>query len=182
LAQQRGELSRDLEAIGDRVSPGRMVGRRKAAVRQRFGRMKDSVMGAAEDATHTVGEKASSTASTMRDSASSMVESVERAPEMARERAQGNPMAAGLIAFGAGLLVSTMVPATRREEAMAQRVQPLLESAASDAGSAAQEAAQELKSKAQETAEELKESAQEHVENVKSEARDAAPSGVGSGG
>ena len=31
LAEQRGDISRDLEAIGDRVSPGRMMERRQAA-------------------------------------------------------------------------------------------------------------------------------------------------------
>ena len=32
IAEQRDDLGRDLEAIGDRVSPGRMAQRHKAAV------------------------------------------------------------------------------------------------------------------------------------------------------
>lgn len=36
LEQQRRALGEDFEAVGDRVSPRRMVERRRAAVRQRF--------------------------------------------------------------------------------------------------------------------------------------------------
>ena len=45
LVYQRAEVSRDLDAIGDRVSPHRMVERRQAAVRQRFTDIKERVMG-----------------------------------------------------------------------------------------------------------------------------------------
>ena len=53
LEQQRESLSRDLVAIGDRVSPGRMVERRKMAVRDSFGRARDAVMGARDTAAGT---------------------------------------------------------------------------------------------------------------------------------
>jgi hypothetical protein len=182
LAQQRDDLSRDLEAIGDRVSPGRVVDRKKAAVRQRVGRARDAVMGVTESATSSVSSHASSASSSIHDAASSVAGVVTDAPEMARERAQGNPMAAGLIAFGAGLLVSSMLPATRREQQMAEQVQPALESVASEAGSAAQEVAGELKEKAQEAAHDLKESAQESVETVKSGAQEGSPGLAGETG
>ena len=42
---QRGRMGDTLEAIGDRLSPERMVERRKAAVSQTFRNMKESVMG-----------------------------------------------------------------------------------------------------------------------------------------
>ena len=36
------------------------------------------------------------------------------APAQVKTKTQGNPLAAGLIAFGAGLLVSSLIPASRR--------------------------------------------------------------------
>ena len=50
LEQQRESLSRDLVAIGDRVSPNRIVERRRMAVRQSFGRAREAVMGAKDTA------------------------------------------------------------------------------------------------------------------------------------
>jgi gas vesicle protein len=170
LARQREDLSRDLEAIGDRVSPGRMVERRRAAVRMRFGRARDAVMGAKEDAT----SKASHVAHSVQDAATSVAGTVTDAPEMARQRAQGNPMAAGIIAFGAGLLAATVVPTSRKEEEVVHRFQPTLESAASEAGSAAQHAAEEMKPKLREAVEDVKSTAQDSVEAVKQEARHEA--------
>ena len=49
IAEQRDDLGRELEAIGDRVSPGRMAQRRKAAVGERFTSVKERVMGTAGD-------------------------------------------------------------------------------------------------------------------------------------
>ena len=51
IADQRETLGRDLEAIGDRVSPTRMAERRKNAVRERWQSTKTRVMGTADDAT-----------------------------------------------------------------------------------------------------------------------------------
>jgi gas vesicle protein len=178
LAQQRQDLSRDLEAIGDRVSPGRIVDRRRAAVRQGVGRVREAVMGSAESATSTAAHAVSS----IEDKASSVASTAADLPDVAREHTQGNPMAAGLIAFGAGLLVASVMPTTRHEQQMAQQVQPALESVASEAGSAAQEVAGELKEKASEAAHELKESAQDHAETVKAEAHDAARGATPTGG
>jgi hypothetical protein len=54
-------------------------------------------------------------------------------PQAAGRQAQGNPLAAGLIAFGQGWLVSSLLPASRKERklasqatnAVSQQVQPL---------------------------------------------------------
>src|SRR3954471_805237 len=73
LGEQRAEISRDLDAIGDRVSPQRMVERRKAAMRQRVSDIKDTVMGTAESSVDTMHNAGTSTATTVIDSASSVV-------------------------------------------------------------------------------------------------------------
>ena len=69
---QRARMGDTLEAIGDRLSPERMVERRKAAVGQTFRNMKESVMGSPgyqEPATDRLRAQAESA----RDSATSAV-------------------------------------------------------------------------------------------------------------
>ena len=126
LGEQRAEISRDLDAIGDRVSPQRMVERRQAAVRQRVSDIKDTVMGTAESSVDTVRDAGTSAATTVTDSASTVVDGT-------RHAAEGNPLAMGLVAFGAGLVAATIFPATRTERDLAAHAQPALEHAAAQA-------------------------------------------------
>jgi gas vesicle protein len=163
IADQRETLGQDLEAIGDRVSPARMAQRRKAAVRQGWQSTKDRVMGSAGDA-----------GSKMSDAASSVGDAVGSVPRSAANIAEGNPLAVGLVAFGAGLVVATLLPQTQREQQLAEKVQPTVERAASEVGAAAQDTVEQLKPKAQEAVDEVKSSAQDSVQKVKDDASDAA--------
>jgi hypothetical protein len=149
LVMQRAEVSRDLDAIGDRVSPHRMVERRQAAVRQRFADVKERVMGSAESSVGAVHDAGASAAA-------------------------GNPLAMGLMAFGAGLVAATLFPATRTERDLAERAQPALEKAASEAGPAARHVVEELKPAADDAVAELRETAMHAVSSVKEQAADAA--------
>ena len=171
LAEQRGDISRDLEAIGDRVSPGRMVERRQAAVRMRFGEMRERVMGAADTTQHGMRDTVSSGVSTARDGVSGAAEGTIHATE-------GNPLAMGLVAFGAGLVMATLFPATRAEQRAAAKAQPTLENAAEQAGPKVRELAGEMKDEvapaAEEAVSEVKESAKQAAQNLKDEAKDAA--------
>ena len=97
------------------------------------------------------------------------------------DRVEGSPLAAGLVAFGAGLVIAGLIPATKAEAQGAQRLkeaaqehgQPVMD----QARSAAQEVGEQLKEKASEAAEEVKASAQESADRVKQE----APTGSGDG-
>ena len=141
LEQQRESLGRDLVAIGDRVSPGRMVERRRLAVRQSFGRARDAVMGAKDTAADTTQHAASSAQSAVGSAASAVGDAVTSAPQAIQSQTQGNPLAAGLIAFGVGALAGSLLPTTRREEQAVAQVQPALESAASELAEGAQSVA-----------------------------------------
>ncbi|WP_224392117.1 DUF3618 domain-containing protein [Pseudonocardia sp. ICBG1293] len=116
-------LSGDVDALTDRVAPSRIVGRRVDRVRDRVGSWRDAVMGGddrpagaaaqraadrAGDVAHAVSDRASQAAATVADTA-------REAPRTARRQTRGNPLAAGLIAFGAGWLVSSLLPASARE-------------------------------------------------------------------
>lgn len=122
-------------------------------------------MGTAHDATSTGSDKAHSAA-----------EAVGDVPEMARRKAQGNPLAAGAVALAAGWLVGSLLPASQKERQLAtaakEQAQPLVD----EAKSVAQETAQDLKAPAQEAVESVKGTAREGVENVRSDGTAAAQS------
>lgn len=184
IAQTRSNLSRDVNALGEAVSPSN-VARRQAdkvtgSVKDAGRSLKEKIMGsdddpydtspgmaqraqwAAEDAGHAVG-----------DVAGSARDAVTSAPSVARRKAQGNPLAAGLIALGAGWLLGSLLPSTDKERELAvaakeqaqEHGQPLVE----EAKAAAQEIVEDVKPQAEQAAEDLKATAQEGVDSVKGE-------------
>ncbi|WP_410592331.1 DUF3618 domain-containing protein [Amycolatopsis sp. lyj-23] len=167
-------LSTDVNALTEKVSPGRIVERRVGRVRTAFGNARDRVMGTATDqasaagdkvgsVASTAGDKVSSAAGTVGDTVSSAAGAVGEAPAAIQRGTRGNPLAAGLIAFGAGWLVSSLLPASEPERKLAGQATDL---AREHVAPVAQHAAEELK-------ENLREPAQQAAESVKSEAADA---------
>jgi hypothetical protein len=159
IEQTRTELSDNVDAVRERMRPGAMARRQGERVRGTMSGVKDRIMGAASDASSTGGDLASSVAGT----ASTMTEKAGEAPAMVLRRTEGNPLAAGLIAFGAGWLASTVIPASRAERRAAAAVKEQ-----------ASGVSQEASSMAREVADELREPARESVEAVRSTAQDAA--------
>jgi gas vesicle protein len=112
---------------------------------------------------------------------------VREAPEMIQQQAQGNPLAAGLVAFGAGMLLATLFPPTEAEQraasAVQERAEPLKDQALG-AGremkdhlqQSAQESAQQVKETAKGAAQEVKDQAQSSAEGVKEDAKSSAES------
>lgn len=96
----------------------------------------------------------------------------------ARQQAEGNPLAAGLVAFGVGWLVSSLLPASRAEMRATQRAQDVAKEhggpIAEQAKQAASEVGEQLKGSAQEAVEQVKGHAQEAAQTVKDEAGQAA--------
>jgi uncharacterized protein YjbJ (UPF0337 family) len=178
IDQTQRELSADVDALTEKLSPQRMVERRVRRSRTAMTNMKDRIMGSTSDAYQTagstasgVGESVSARASAARDTvvgtASSAVDTVRSAPDTARRSTQGNPLAAGLIAFGAGWLLSALLPASEPEQQVASQVKDF----ATEQG---RPVAQQLGEAGQQAAQQLRESAQERVEHVKDTATDAA--------
>jgi hypothetical protein len=157
-------LSTDINALTEKVSPGQIIERRVGRVRTAFGNAKERVMGTADHHASVAGDKVGSVASAAQDKASSAAEAVSGAPRQIRRGTQGNPLAAGLIAFGAGWLVSSLLPASEPERRLAGQATDL---AREQLAPVAQSAAEELKDN-------LREPAQQAVESVKSEAADSA--------
>jgi hypothetical protein len=174
IAQRRDEIGRDLDALGDKVSPGRAVHRRTQRMSARVHRMREAVMGTAEDAGDRLSSSASGAAERVSTTAGEAADAVRQAPEMARERVEGNPLAAGLIAYGFGMLVSSLLPPTRPEQELAGKAQPLVESAVDEAKNVGQEVVADLREPALEAVEQLKGTVTDTAQSVGSHAADAA--------
>jgi len=60
---------------------------------------------------------------------SSVSDTAQSAPAAVRKQAPGNPLAAGLVAFGAGLVGAALIPASEKEQQAAievmDKAQPL---------------------------------------------------------
>ncbi len=105
----------------------------------------DTASSAASNIADTASGAASSaldTASSAIDTASSAIDAAKQAPDIARDQARGNPIAAGVVPFGVGWLVSSLVPAGNREKQLrgeladqaADLTQPAVDAARQAAG------------------------------------------------
>ncbi|WP_422736474.1 DUF3618 domain-containing protein [Micromonospora sp. WMMD729] len=185
----RNSLSSDVDALAYKVSPSRIVDDRKQRARSALQNVRDKVMGTATDlghgtghAAHSVGDRASSAASSVSDAAHSAASSVSdaahSAPRVIRQKSQGNPLAAGLIAFGVGWLASSLIPASRREQQAAAQVKEKVGEHSGvvkeKLGEVASELKDELREPAQHAAESVKSTAQDAVHTVKDDGASAA--------
>jgi gas vesicle protein len=171
IERTRSELSRDVNALGESVTPGHMARKGADKVKDRAAGLKDQIMGSASDAGHATSDSASSMASSVGDTAHGAASSVKR-------QARGNPLAAGLVALGAGWLLGSLLPASSKETEMAEAVKdraaPVLDEAQSTVKQMAQEGAEHLKEPAQEAVQTVKDHAQDSVQTVKQEGQSAA--------
>ena len=152
IERTRASLSDDVNALADEVNPKTVMRRKTQRVTGAFSSVKESVMGSSSHAQDMAGE-----------AVHAVGDAAANAPVQVTRRTQGNPLAAGLIAFGLGALVSSLLPATDRERSLA-----------ADAKDKAQPLMDETRQIAQDTASELKEPAQQAAEAVKQRATDAA--------
>jgi hypothetical protein len=158
----RARLGTNVDAVADKVTPSHIVQRQTDRVKENvkdavFG-VKEKVMGAADHTADNVHSAAGSAGAHLSDAGSAIGD----APTQVRTKTQGNPLAAGLIAFGAGLLVSSLIPASQKEREGADALK-----------TAAEPLTTELTDAAKHVAEGLKEPAQTAVDNVKATAADA---------
>jgi gas vesicle protein len=178
IEDTRRELSYDVDALNEKVNPARVVDRRVTAAKGRLTSVKEKVMGSAHDTTSSAQGMASNAAGSVQNAASSAADSVQsaassaagaiqQAPDTVVRQTQGNPLAAGLIAFGVGWLVSSLLPASDKEKQLAQQAESAVREHKDQLLEPAKQAAQEI-------GDQLKPAAQDAVESVKSTAQDAA--------
>ena len=174
----RNDLAGNVDLLEEKVSPSKIVDRRVGAAKSAFGSARDSVMGKV----HSGSDSASGAADSAKSALSSAGDAVTSAPSTVTSQAQGNPMAAGVIAFGVGWLLGSILSPSRQERQLAAQVkdqaQPALtESAqhiADEVREPAQQAVAAVKDTATQAGQELGEDAKSHAADVKGQAQDAA--------
>ena len=176
IEDTRHEMSETIDAIADRTSPGRIIQRRRQRMSDGWRSVRDRVMGRADDPYGSAGDSGSGMADSARDTAGTVVEGARQAPEKLLEQAQGNPIAAGLIAFGGGLLVASLIPPSETEQRVAGQVAEKAQPLRDELQRAGQEVADDLKSTAQEGAEQVKQRASEAAGTVQEDVRSSAGS------
>lgn len=206
----RAELTRDVDRLTDKTSPKQMARRRWTAVKEKVmgaprsagpgmhtaaGKMRDTtdkVKDTTGTVTETVTDKATQAKDWAGETAQQAAEKVRQAPTMLAEQTQGNPLAAGLIAFGAGLLAASLIPESELEHRAGQRIkdragdivepvrEPLAESARQikdDLGPATRDAVEEVKQTARDAAsttrDEVRDSATQTADHTRAVAREA---------
>ncbi|MBM0276826.1 DUF3618 domain-containing protein [Micromonospora tarensis] len=203
----RNELSSDVDALTDKVNPRRIAGDRVGQARSVFTRAKEKVMGTSShmgqeanqrmshmvgsvrDETRSLGHQSREAMGSVRDEARSLGHQSREAMgsvrdearslgHQSREQAQGNPVAAGLVAFGVGLLAASLIPPSGRERQLAGQARGMvsehsdqLREQASQIGHQMQD---NLREPAQQAAQSVRSTAQQGMSAVRDQGRSAA--------
>jgi gas vesicle protein len=201
IERTRAALSDDVDDLAESVKPKNVAGRQVGKVKEAASNLKERVMGSDDDDDSTgavgivsdktssakdavadgayaakgaVADKASATKDTVSERASEAREAVRQAPRRMKRRAQGNPLAAGVVAFGLGMLVSSLIPSSEKEREAVSQLQQNLEPVKEKATEVARDVGESLKPAAQEAAQSVKTTAQEGVQAVRQEGQSAA--------
>lgn len=180
IDRTRGDMEGTIEAINDRVNPRRIRERRTNQLRQRWSSIRDSVMGSDArntssfgDRTPDVGARAGEARETMSARADQARQAVSDAPQNVQRQTRGNPLTAGMIAFGIGALVGSALPDSdaerRAARAAAEHVD--VDGAKQRLTDHAREVQEGVQDKAREAAEDLKGSTREAAQDVKDHAQ-----------
>ncbi len=171
----RVELASNVDLLADRTSPARIVNRGWNRVTDKVQAVGARVMGAPSSTASSVKEMAGQAGDKIADAASGAADAVREAPQTAAEQTRGNPLAAGLIAFGAGLLAAALIPASDTERRLSRQLadSDLVEKMGEPVMKSASELGQEIKQEAKESGAELVDSAKDHASSTVQEVKDA---------
>jgi len=161
IERRRDDLGDTIDAIGDRVSPGRIIERRRNRMVEGWRSVTGRVMGTISSGTDRVGDAASS----IKDHVSG---------DAVKDQTAGAPLSAGLVSFGIGFLVAAVMPATQPEKQAASRAQEVLEPAKEALAESGQSLAGAVKEDAQEVIGEVKGAASDAASKVADTAKDQA--------
>ena len=159
----RSDLSASVKALGESVRPGHVSRRQVDKVKSGHREVRERVMVTVGD----LGAGASDSLDTVRSTAGSV-------RFTAKAKTRGNPLAAGLVAFGTGWLVASLLPASAAEQnaatALTDKARPLIDAAQQTA----QEVASHLQGPTQQAVQEVTATAVGAASTVKQEAQASA--------
>ncbi|MFI6757969.1 DUF3618 domain-containing protein [Micromonospora sp. NPDC050417] len=136
IEETQDDLGRNLDALSDRINPRRAARMQADRARGTFQKLKENVMGSASHArdasmhardasmhARDVGQARLSNAQDRMSAATSAAgDRMRGMGHEAQHQAQGHPLAVGLVAFGLGVLASSLLPASQREQRLAGRL------------------------------------------------------------
>lgn len=164
IEERRDRIGHTVDQIENRVSPSRVAARTSHKMSRRMSEWKERIMGndSTDDPTSGGNGGALSEAGRM----------VSDAPETIRRTTTGNPMAAGLVAFGGGLLVGSMFPETAAERRAVKQMEPALRQGMPEVQEMGRHAVDDVKDAVRESAEEMKEMAAESGQRLRSDVQE----------
>jgi X-X-X-Leu-X-X-Gly heptad repeat protein len=184
IENTRTSLTRDVDMLADRTSPKRVAQRRWSAVKEKVmgssGQVSDKASQLSDKASQ-LSDKASELggkASELGDKAGGAVHdvagSVRDAPRVVAAQTQGNPLAAGIIAFGAGLLAATLIPVTDAERRAGRQVKENTGELTDRVKDVAQDLRDDLSGSVQQAVGEVKDTASDAAQTTRDQARSSA--------
>lgn len=162
IEDTRADMSYTVDAIEDRIRPGRVIQRQRNRMSQGWHDMRERVMGSASELQDSMSQTAGEATDTIKD-----------APDAMMRQTQGSPMVAGAMAFGLGFLVAVAFPSTDAERQASDRLADKVEPAKQQLVESAKEVADNLKEPAKQAAQEVKDTAREGASDVTSTAKQA---------
>ena len=171
IEYRRERMSGTVDAIEDRVVPGRIIRRRTDAARGWMGQARTRVMGPPQRVKAQVGavpgQAAVGCAPTRR-------ERDRICPSRSRTRPAARRSWPAVIAFGVGALIALLLPETPPEQHLAETLEPQISTLTDAAKETAHAATDTVKESAQQSVDELKDVASEHATKATEQAREAA--------
>lgn len=181
IENTRASLTRDVDLLAEKTSPAKAAQRRWTAV-------KEKVMGSSEHARHTAGDavgtvqdkasqltgKAGELSGKAGDKAHDAADAVRGAPRTVARQAQGNPLAAGVIAVGVGMLAATLIPATDAEKRAGQQLREHSGDLTDKVKDIASEMKDDVTGTVQQAAGQVKETAADAAQTTRQQAQSSA--------
>ncbi|GAA4414453.1 DUF3618 domain-containing protein [Actinokineospora soli] len=170
IEHTRADLTQDVNRLADRTSPKRIAHRQTDKARRGVGRLRDRVMGTLDDAKSGM----SDTGETIKEHAHQAGDALREAPQAVRSQTQGSPLAAGLVAFGAGLLTAGLLPTTEVERRAGGKLRDSdqLDTLKQEATEAAKGIGEDLGQTAKQAAQHVQETATDSAHQVADAAKD----------
>ena len=185
----RARMTRDVDLLAEKTSPTKVAQRRWTSVKEKVMGSTDHARHAASDTTSsavgTVQDKASHASDVVGEKAHDAADAVRSAPQALATQTKGNPVAAGIIAFGVGMLAATLIPVTDAEKRAGQqlkdnsgdltdKVKDVAAEMKDDLTGTVQHAVGEVKATATDAAQTTRDQAQSSVQDVKEQSQQAA--------
>jgi gas vesicle protein len=178
IEETREELGRTIDQLVDRTSPARIADRTRQRMTDRLHRVRERVMGPAEQALHGTQMQAQQVSDRASRLPQQATEAARGAGSQARRQVEGSPLAAGLIALGAGMVAASLLPRTKQEQrlesSLQQQADPLVEQAREEAKRLGSELSDEATKEFQSAGEELRGHAASSAEHLKEDVMSSA--------